>query len=312
MLASRTRVSFTASLLVFRSSTSWVKGSISSPRSSCRERAARADLAPVRRRPLGGRRVHVGGLGPRAAGRLDLRVLGLPLRLGRRRGHRVARVLEPAPRHHRLAGLQLADRLGRVLHGQRAHVAPVEGRHRRHVAGAEALELAQVQVGDALRLRLLGERVVDAARVPQVAGDARAHVHVAARRPLGAQHVVEGRDARQVGGRHLHHRGHLADRLGRAPAVHLLGGAERRERGGVAVGIEAHQALDLGAQRVRAPRPPPGPGSSRDRPRGRRPRPSRAGASSPGSRPRRAPPAMRSAIASGPPRRGSGRASPRR
>ena len=70
----------------------------------------------------------------------------LALRLGRRRGHRVARVLEPAPRHHGLARLELADHLGRVLDRQRPHVAPVERRHRRHVAGAEALELAQVHV----------------------------------------------------------------------------------------------------------------------------------------------------------------------
>ena len=33
--------------------------------------------------------------------------------------------------------------------------------------------------------------------------------------------------------------------------MHALGGAERREGGGVAVRIQPHQALDLGAKRVR-------------------------------------------------------------
>jgi hypothetical protein len=150
-----------------------------------------------------------------------------------------------------LAVLDLADHLGRVAGGQRSHVASVDRCHRCHVARAEALELAQVEVLDPLRARLVGERLVDEPRVPQVAGDAGAHVHVAAARRLGAEHVVERRDARQVGGRYLHDRGDLANRLGRAPAVHRLRGPERGERRRVAVGIERHQALDLGAQLVR-------------------------------------------------------------
>ena len=232
------------------------------------------------------------------------------VRLRRWNRDREPGVRQPAAGQHRLAGLHLADELGGVSGGQRSHVAAVHGGHRRHVAGAEALELAHLHVLEALRLRLLGDRLVDLLRVAHVAGHARADVHVAAAARLGAQHVVEGRHAREVGGRHLHHGRHLAERLGRAPAVHPLRRAERRQGRRVAVGVERHQPLDLASQLVRHV----DLGGIRDRCRGclevDRLVPSRREG-------RLAQSALvadllhRSAI-TGPPRRGSGRASRRR
>ena len=279
-------------------------------------RAGRERLGdrPVRRRPLGGRRVHVGGLRPRATGRLELRRARARPRAAAP-GSGTAKPGSSSPRPGSTVSPAFSWRisLGRVLDRQRADVAPVEGRHRRHVAGAEALELAQVHVVDALRVapprrapRRPGARC--ARGRPRSCTRTRSGCRVA----LGAQHVVEGRDAREVGRRHLHHRRHLADRLGRAPAVHASGPPRApaaspsggRDRGGISRSISARSAsghVDLGRDR----------GSSRGRPRGRPPRPSRAGASSRGSRPRRAPPPCGRPL-SGPPRRGSGRASPRR
>ena len=89
----------------------------------------------------------------------------------------------PVPGQHLAALAERRHQLVRVVLGQRAHVAAVHGRHRRHVARAEALELAHLDALEALVARLLGDRVVDVLRVAQVAGHAGAHVHVAARRP---------------------------------------------------------------------------------------------------------------------------------
>ena len=61
---------------------------------------------------------------------------------------------------------------------------------------------------------------------------------------LGVEEVVEARDRLQVGGRHPHHRGGLADPLRRAPAVAPLHRPERRDRGRFAVRVAAHQLLD--------------------------------------------------------------------
>ena len=98
----------------------------------------------------------------------------------------------------------------------------------------------------------LGDRVVHALGLGHHARDARAHVdRVAGRRARLVEHVVERHDRRQVGGRHLHHRGHLAQRGRRAPAVHLLRGVQRRDRRRAAVRVARHVALDRAAQRRR-------------------------------------------------------------
>ena len=130
-----------------------------------------------------------------------------------------------------------------------------------------------------LRLGLLGDRVETRLRVAQAAGDAGADVHVAARRRAACvEHVVEGRDRGQVGGRDLHHRGDLVDRLGRAPAVHALGGVQRRHRGRVAVGVAcAMWRLDLALAARRARRPRRGRGRAPAPCRGRLACPSRRG-----------------------------------
>ena len=103
------------------------------------------------------------------------------------------------------------------------------------------------------------DRVVDRLRVLRHARDARADVHVLAPHRLGVEHVVEGRDARQVGGRHPHDRRDLVDRLRRAPAVQPLRRAQRGQRRRVVVGVARHAAprsrpqlvghLDLGQVR---------------------------------------------------------------
>ena len=59
------------------------------------------------------------------------------------------------------------------------------------------------------------------------------------------EHVVEARHRGQVGGGEAHDRGHLVDRLRRAPAVHRLGGVQRRDRRRAAVGVLGHRRLDL-------------------------------------------------------------------
>src|SRR5205085_1104831 len=79
----------------------------------------------------------------------------------------------------------------------------------------------------------------------QRARDVRAHVDAVAAGGDGLEHVIEARDGLQIGRGHLHHAGDLPDRLRRAPAVHALGGRERRQRRGAAVGVVRHVHLDL-------------------------------------------------------------------
>ena len=78
-----------------------------------------------------------------------------------------------------------STRRARVGDLQRAVVALVDGDHRRDVAGAQALECAQVDVGVVGR-RLL-ERRVELVGAAQRAGDVRADVDRVARRPARAR-----------------------------------------------------------------------------------------------------------------------------
>ena len=129
----------------------------------------------------------------------------------------------------------------------RADVDAVDRRHRRDVAGAEALEGADVEVGVVADLVLEARRAARRRRAASTRCSCR-------RRPccaptgLRLEHVVEGRDRDQVAGRQAHDARHLLDGLGRAPAVLALHGGERRDRGAAAVGVLRHVRLDLGAQ----------------------------------------------------------------
>ena len=110
------------------------------------------------------------------------------------------------------------------------------------------------------------EQLVGAA---QRAGDVRAHVDAVAADRVGLEHVVEGRDRVQVGGRDAHHAGDLLDRLRRAPAVHALGGVQRRQRRRAAVGVVA-MCASISARSSSGTASSPGrgsaPGPSRGRP----------------------------------------------
>ena len=133
--------------------------------------------------------------------------------------------------------------------GERTEVLAVDRRHRRDVAGAEALEAAHVEA----RVGAGGvlHRLVDRVRAAQRARDVRAHVDRVLALRDGHEHVVERRDGGQVGGRHAHHARGLLDRRRRAPAVVALDRVQRRDRGGVEVGVAPHGLLDLRAQLVR-------------------------------------------------------------
>src|SRR5689334_20314351 len=94
-------------------------------------------------------------------------------------GQLVVGVAEPAPRQDLPTILDLDDELASVVGRQGPYVAAVHRRHRRHVAGAEALELADLYVLEASDLGGLLDRLVDVLRLPQMAGDRGADVHVA-------------------------------------------------------------------------------------------------------------------------------------
>ena len=279
MLASSTRVSFT-------------------PRSSSSARAHHAGARDPAARAASGR---CGG-GPSAGGGSTSAVSGQAPPAGCDVG--LLRLARPAAAPGRAAGspgpssprpgstvspaFSWRISLGRVLDRQRAHVAAVEGRHRRHVAGAEALELAQLHVLEALRAppprrsrrrplaRCAGGRPRSCTRTRSGAPAARC---AACRR---RSRRSTGRRASPASPRPP--AGSPRASTSRAPA------GPRRAPGSVAEwrsGYVAHQPLDLGAQRVRHVDRRRDRGSSPGRPRGRPPRPSRAGASSRGSRPRR-------------------------
>src|SRR5687767_7914863 len=100
-------------------------------------------------------------------------------------------VTEPPAGQRLLAALERLDDLLGVAWLKRSDVAAVHRRHRRHVARAEALELAYVDVVEVLAGLL--DRVVDRLRVLRHARDARADPYVLAADRLGVEHVVEGR-----------------------------------------------------------------------------------------------------------------------
>ena len=100
--------------------------------------------------------------------------------------------------------------------GQRSDVLAVDRGHRRDVARAQALERAHV---DVLVLGRRGHRLVELVGAAQRARDVRAHEHVVASASARCRTCRRRWPRCQVGGRQLHHRGDLIDRLGRAPAV---------------------------------------------------------------------------------------------
>ena len=129
----------------------------------------------------------------------------------------------------------------------RADVLAVDRGHRRDVAGAQALEAAQVEVRVAGRPPRAAPRAARRRRTASTRCSCRRRPSLV---PDGArlEHVVEGRDRGQVGGRQAHHAGRLLDALRRAPAVAALDGEQRGDRGRAAVGVLGHRGLDLGAQ----------------------------------------------------------------
>src|SRR3954469_13032788 len=92
----------------------------------------------------------------------------------------VVGVLEPAAGQRLLARLDRTDDLGRVAWVERANVAAVDGSHRSHVAGAEALEVADLGVVQVLVLGRLLDGVEHAPRTLRPARDAGADIHVVA------------------------------------------------------------------------------------------------------------------------------------
>src|SRR3954470_9273225 len=110
-------------------------------------------------------------------------------------------VAEAAARERRAAGADRLDDLARVAPLERADVASVDRRHRRHVARAEAFERAYLRVLERLLLGLVLDRLEHAPRLLRHARDARADVHVAAADGLLVVHVVEACDHREVGRR---------------------------------------------------------------------------------------------------------------
>ena len=202
-----------------------------------------------------------------------------------------------SPALHRLPTISPAS-----LGVERADVAAVDRGHRGHVARAEALELAHLDVLEPSAARLPLEGVVARPCAFAVAGDAGAHVHVAAAASGSVRACRRSSRPRQVGGRDLHHGGHLEDRLGRAPAVQRCAAPSAGSTAEWRLGVLRHVALDLGAQLgrhvhvggVRAPWP------AARRGRAASSQPAGSGAAERARAPR--------SSLTGPPRRGSDRA----
>src|SRR5437868_1753455 len=93
-------------------------------------------------------------------------------------GKRVALVSESTTRKHLAAFLDRKYEIRSVIPAQRADVAPIDRRHRCHVAGAEAFELANLDAFQADHVRGFLDRRVDLVGLAHMASDARAHVHV--------------------------------------------------------------------------------------------------------------------------------------
>ena len=171
----------------------------------------------------------VSGLRPRSRARAQARAAGvrpscaaaasprLPGGIGTGTSHKLTVGQHGAPRP------DVVQQRLRVLRAQRPDVDAVDGGHRRDVARAQALEGAHVELGILAggALDRLEQRVGPAQR----AGDVGAHVDAVPAHGRRLEHVVEGRHRRQVGRGEAHHRGHLVERLRRAPAVQALGGA---------------------------------------------------------------------------------------
>ena len=96
------------------------------------------------------------------------------------------------------------------------------------------------------------EGVEQLVAAPHPAADVGADGDLVGADRLGVEEVVEAGDGLEVGGRHPHHRGRLADALRGAPAVAALHRPERRDRGRFAVRVAAHQLLDVLPQLRRA------------------------------------------------------------
>ena len=149
----------------------------------------------------------------------------------------------------RQRGLAVADLLREdrhLLELDRPDVDAVDAGHRRDVAGAEALEVADVDVGVLGHLVL--DRVEQLVAAAQRARDVRADVDAVAADGPRVELVVEGGDRDDVPGREPHDRRDLRDRQRRAPAVQALGGRERGDRRRPTVGVLGHVAFDLRPQ----------------------------------------------------------------
>ena len=160
-----------------------------------------------------------------------------------------------------VAGAEGVDRGPRVLELERSVVALVDRGHRGEVAGAEALEAADVELavgGDRAAVAgvvgvdpgLAAEALEQLVAAAHPAGDVGADEHPVAAGGLEVEEVVEGGDRLEVGGGDAHHRGDLADALGGAPAVAALDREERRDRGGALLRVAGHDLEDLVAEVV--------------------------------------------------------------
>ena len=220
-------------------------------RSSGSGRRGAARSAPGARRPSGrpsARRSRWSGRDGRPGRRPSRSPRAGGTRASSRAGPWSRRRRELLGRQQRLALARLAQQLGHLVELERAEVDAVDRGHGRDVAGAEALEVAHVEVRVALGL--LAEALVQRVGAVERARDVRAHEDPVAADGLGVEHVVEGRHRAEVAGGQAHHARDLLDRLGRAPAVMALRGGQRRDRRRAAVGVLRHVRLDLGAQVV--------------------------------------------------------------
>src|SRR3712207_6283333 len=112
-------------------------------------------------------RLHLPGLHvlPRTTGGRDIRVRRFPATGDWRLATFFPRQSEPliveAPAgQNLLLALHGLDDRGRILNVERPHVPPVDRGHRRHVARAEALELADLHADELLLPGLAQDRVV--------------------------------------------------------------------------------------------------------------------------------------------------------
>ena len=146
-----------------------------------------------------------------------------------------------------------------LLELDRADVDAVDAGHRRDVAGAEALEVADVDVGVLGHLVL--DRVEQLVAAAQRAGDVRADVDAVAADGLRVELVVERGDRDDVAGREPHDRGDLRDASGEHQPCRRWAAAR--------AGIVADRRSGYLAMWPRSPPAGP-PGTRRSPDRGRR------------------------------------------